>query len=99
MGDAIASGGRPESETDTPVNIGNGPYRDNGEGVAGAPPPYPLPLLTALERAVAGPPFYQHAAPDGAATRARGSEKARGFIAIILSAVLLASPSPRTAFI
>jgi len=42
MGDAIASGGRPESETDTPVNIGNGPYCDNGEGVAARPPPYPL---------------------------------------------------------
>jgi hypothetical protein len=42
MGDAIASGGRPESETDTPVNIGNGPYRDNGDGVAAATPPYPL---------------------------------------------------------
>ena len=34
--------GRPESETDTPVNIGNGPYRDNGEGVAARPLPYPL---------------------------------------------------------
>jgi DNA repair photolyase len=44
MGDAIASGGRPESETDTPVNIGNGPYRDNGEGVAARPLPYPLIL-------------------------------------------------------
>ena len=42
MGDAIAGGGRPESETDTPVNIGNGPYRDNGEGVAARPLPYPL---------------------------------------------------------
>ena len=37
-----AEGGRPESETDTPVNIGNGPYRDNGEGVAATPLPYPL---------------------------------------------------------
>ena len=42
MGDALASGGRPESETDTPANIGNGPYRDNGEGVAARPLPYPL---------------------------------------------------------
>ena len=42
MGDALASGGRPESETDTPVNTGNGPYRDNGEGVAARPLPYPL---------------------------------------------------------
>ena len=39
MGEALASGGRPESETDTSVNIGNGPYRDNGEGVAATPPP------------------------------------------------------------
>jgi len=39
MGDAIASGGRPESETDTPANTGNGPYRDNGEGVAATPLP------------------------------------------------------------
>ena len=34
--------GRPESETDTPVNIENGLYRDNGEGVAATPLPYPL---------------------------------------------------------
>ena len=26
--------GRPERAIRTPVNIGNGPYRDNGEGVA-----------------------------------------------------------------
>ena len=38
----VRGGGRPESETDTPVNIGNGPYRDNGEGVAATPLPYPL---------------------------------------------------------
>ena len=37
-----ARGGRPESETDTPVNIENGLYRDNGEGVAATPLPYPL---------------------------------------------------------
>src|SRR6266545_5334849 len=41
-GISVASGGRPESETDTPANIGNGPYRDNGEGVAATPLPYPL---------------------------------------------------------
>jgi len=34
-------GGRPELESDTPVNIGNGPYRDNGEGVAATPLSYP----------------------------------------------------------
>ena len=38
--------GRPESEIGTPVNIGNGPYRDNGEGVAATPLPYPLRLGT-----------------------------------------------------
>ena len=38
----IAGGGRPELESYTPVNIGNGPYRDNGEGVAATPLPYPL---------------------------------------------------------
>ena len=38
----VARRGRPESESDTPVNIGNGPYRDNGEGVAATPLPYPL---------------------------------------------------------
>ena len=36
--------GRPESETDTPVNIENGLYRDNGEGVAATPLPYPLSI-------------------------------------------------------
>src|SRR2546428_7464892 len=34
--------GRPELEGDTPVNIENGLYRDNGEGVAATPLPYPL---------------------------------------------------------
>ncbi len=29
-------------ESYTPVNIVNGPYRDNGEGVAATPLPYPL---------------------------------------------------------
>src|SRR5437867_6819227 len=38
----VAGWGRPESEIDTPVNIGNGPYRDNGEGAAPMPLPYPL---------------------------------------------------------
>jgi len=38
----VARRGRPESESYTPVNIGNGPYRDNGEGVAATPLPYPL---------------------------------------------------------
>ena len=37
----VAGGGRPELEIYTPVNIGNGPYRDNGEGVAATPLPYP----------------------------------------------------------
>ena len=41
-GGTVTRRGRPESETDTPVNIGNGPYRDNGEGVAETPLPYPL---------------------------------------------------------
>ena len=34
--------GRPERETRTPVNMGNQPHRDNGEGVAFGPPLYPL---------------------------------------------------------
>jgi hypothetical protein len=34
--------GRPERESRTPVNIVNQHYRDNGEGVAGRPLPYPL---------------------------------------------------------
>ena len=38
----VAGWGRPELENYTPVNIGNGPYRDNGEGVAATPLPYPL---------------------------------------------------------
>ena len=38
----VAHRGRPESEIDTPVNIENGLYRDNGEGVAATPLPYPL---------------------------------------------------------
>jgi len=33
----VAGRGRPELEIYTPVNIGNGPYRDNGEGVAPTP--------------------------------------------------------------
>jgi hypothetical protein len=41
-GGTVIGGGRPESEIDTPVNIGNRPYRDNGEGVAATPLPYPL---------------------------------------------------------
>ena len=39
---APARGGRPELENYTPVNIGNGLYCDNGEGVAATPLPYPL---------------------------------------------------------
>ena len=31
---SLTRGGRPESESDTPVNIENRLYRDNGEGVA-----------------------------------------------------------------
>ena len=38
----MARGGRPESEIDTPVNIENRLYCDNGEGVAVTPLPYPL---------------------------------------------------------
>jgi len=34
--------GRPERESRTPVNIEKELYRDNGEGVASAPLPYPL---------------------------------------------------------
>jgi hypothetical protein len=41
-GDAVVGRGRPEMEIDTPVNIENGLYRDNGEGVAATPLPYPL---------------------------------------------------------
>jgi len=41
-GATVTGGGRPESDIDTPVNIGNRPYRDNGEGVAATPLPYPL---------------------------------------------------------
>src|SRR6266550_6517844 len=37
-----ARGGRPESESNTPVNIEDGLYRDNGERVAATPPSYPL---------------------------------------------------------
>jgi hypothetical protein len=33
-------------EIDTPVNIENGLYRDNGEGVAATPLPYPLAVST-----------------------------------------------------
>ena len=42
LGRTPARRGRPESESDTPVNIENGLYRDNGEGVAATPLPYPL---------------------------------------------------------
>src|SRR5438874_11088801 len=34
--------GRPEPENGTPVNMGNRLHRDNGEGVAATPLPYPL---------------------------------------------------------
>jgi hypothetical protein len=34
--------GRPERANRTPVNMGNQPLRDNGEGVASRPLPYPL---------------------------------------------------------
>ena len=34
--------GRPEPENGTPVNMENGLHRDNGEGVAATPLPYPL---------------------------------------------------------
>src|SRR5258708_30629389 len=34
--------GRPEPENGTPVNMENRLHRDNGEGVAATPPPYPL---------------------------------------------------------
>src|SRR6266436_2987984 len=34
--------GRPEPESGTPVNMENRLHRDNGEGVAATPPPYPL---------------------------------------------------------
>src|SRR5947208_13068350 len=37
-----ARGGRPESESNTPVNIEDGLYRDNGERVVATPPSYPL---------------------------------------------------------
>ena len=45
--------GSPGVETYTPVNIGNRPYRDNGEGVAARPLPYPLretPLASLMRR-------------------------------------------------
>jgi hypothetical protein len=45
----VAGGGRPELEINTPVNIGNGPYCDNGEGVAATPLPYPLERWNAPE--------------------------------------------------
>ena len=38
----VAGRGRPERESRTPVNMGNEPHRDNGEGVAATPLPYPL---------------------------------------------------------
>ena len=45
----VAGWGRPELEIYTPVNIGNGPYRDNGEGVAATPLPYPLEAFVRCE--------------------------------------------------
>src|SRR5438445_23118 len=39
---ARSRGGRPERARRTPVNMGNQPHRDNGEGVASRPLPYPL---------------------------------------------------------
>ena len=51
---SVASRGRPESETDTPVNIENGLYRDNGEGVAARPLPYPLVVTVPKELGRAG---------------------------------------------
>ncbi|MGH7868019.1 MAG: hypothetical protein ACREP9_10430, partial [Candidatus Dormibacteraceae bacterium] len=41
-GGTVGGRGRPEREIRTPVNMGNGPHRDNGEGVAATPLPYPL---------------------------------------------------------
>ena len=55
----IAGGGRPESEIDTPVNIGNRPYRDNGEGVAPTPLPYPLEAFVRRSTSLIGDSF-QH---------------------------------------
>ncbi len=37
----VRCGGRPEPERGTPVNMENGLHRDNGEGVAATPLPYP----------------------------------------------------------
>ena len=34
--------GRPVTERVTLVNMGNQPHRDNGEGLAATPAPYPL---------------------------------------------------------
>ena len=41
-GAAAVGWGRPERESRTPVNMGNQPHRDNGEGVVVRPLPYPL---------------------------------------------------------
>ena len=38
---ANVCGGRPEPERGTPVNMENELHRDNGEGVAATPLPYP----------------------------------------------------------
>src|SRR6266545_8128054 len=62
-GISVASGGRPESETDTPANIGNGPYRDNGEGVAATPLPYPLESPGEEVSLVGAPPRRVHSCP------------------------------------
>jgi len=53
-GDAghVVGGGRPELESNTPVNIGNRPYRDNGEGVAATPLPYPLENSRIVQKAL-----------------------------------------------
>ena len=71
LGRLPTRGGRPESESDTPVNIEDGLYCDNGEGVA-TPLPYPLvrrripgqfsPTIRLLTSAATGlAAFFRHA--------------------------------------
>ena len=49
--------GRPEPESGTPVNMENRLHRDNGEGVAATPPPYPLEASAKFIGCM--PPFFR----------------------------------------
>lgn len=47
--------GRPVTATVTLVNMGNQPHRDNGEGLAATPAPYPLTEAFAVQHVSAAP--------------------------------------------